>query len=415
MLSIGVIGTDLNPPLNEGIKNTVHEIYRRMARKGIEVLLITKGWSREEQSTCLNDMESTEYGGLKICSIPVVKHRSAYSHLTGAPSFITVLPLYLKSIYARLPIDIFHIHTSFATLNSLIAFQIKSLFEFKDSRIVVTQYSSTFSPYVFGEFDLKSLIVPLLSSHVSLEYAPADLIITLSKRVRNALKRHFAKRVIWFPHIAIDTEKFKPDKKCRNKIRDELSIDDETIVLLYAGDLTPTRGIEFFIDVIRYAIRSYRYPIKGLIPLKDINTRLDKYNYIMGLLRSNGIDRHVEILGYREDINCVINSSDIVLMPLRKNYGFMDLPRFLLEAMSCGKPVVTTTVGAIAESLNSWINSVLCKPDDLKCFILTVRNLIENHTLRNEIGMNARRTIMEVYNAEKVSDRLYRIYNMLLM
>ncbi|MEM4005534.1 MAG: glycosyltransferase family 4 protein, partial [Desulfurococcaceae archaeon] len=362
MLSIGVIGTDLNPPLNEGIKNTVHEIYGRMARKGVEVLLITKGWSREEQSTCLNDMGLTEYGGLKICSIPVVKQHSAYSHLTSVPSFITMLPLYLKSIYARLPIDIFHIHTSFAALNSLIAFQIKSLFEFRSSKIVITQYSSTCNPYVFGKFDFKSLIVPLLSSHVSLEYTPADLIITLSKRVRNALERRFVRRVIWFPHIAIDTEKFKPDKKCKDRIRDEFSIDDETIVLLYAGDLTPTRGIEFFISVIKHVIRSYRYPIKGLIPLKDISTRPDKYNYIMDLLRSNGIDRHVKILGYREDISCVINSSDIVLMPLRKNYGFMDLPRFLLEAMSCGKPVVTTTVGAIAESLNSWINSVLCEP-----------------------------------------------------
>lgn len=400
---------DLNPPLNEGIKNTIYETYDRIAKKGARVILITKGWSSKDHYTRVGLME---YKRLKLYSIPLVKQHTAYTHLTGAPSFIMTLPIHLKRLCASLPVDVFHIHTSFATINSLLAFQTRSLF--RDSKVVITQYSSLCNPYMFGEFDLRSLVVPLLSNYMSLEYAPADLIITLSKRVSDVLRRHSVRRVIWFPHIAIDTEKFKPDKKCRNKIRSELSIDDETPVLLYAGDLTPTRGIEFFISIIKYIIKKWHYPVKGLIPLKDINTRLSKYNYIMNLLKSDGINEHVKILDYREDINCVINSSDIVLMPLRKNYGFMDLPRFLLEAMSCGKPVVTTMVGAIAESLNNWVNGILCEPDNLKCLVLSTKKLVENSALRDEIGTNARKTVLEVYEAEKVSSKLYRIYSILL-
>ncbi|MEM0054069.1 MAG: glycosyltransferase [Nitrososphaeria archaeon] len=406
-MNIGVIGMDLNPPLNEGIKNTVYEIYKRIIKRGIEVLLITRGMLNGMKQPHHNNMEVLEYEGLKIYPIPI-KQGTIYTHLTGAPSFIATLPIYLRKICDRTPIELFHVHTSFATVNSFIALQLKSLFILERPKVVITQYSSICNPYVFGEFDFKSLLVPLLMNYKILKCMPADLVITLNKRARYSFKKHFAKKVAWFPHIAVDTERFKPDKKCEMIIRSELSIDDETIVLLYAGDLTPTRGVEFFISIVKYFAKHYQ--VKGLIPLKDSNVNINRYNYVTSLLKKSGIEKYVEILSYRDDINCIINSSNIVIMPLRNNYGFMDLPRFLLEAMSCGKPVITTTVGAITDVLYNWVNGVLCEPDDLKCFITSVKTLIENPSLRYNLGENARKTILETFDAKKVSDKLLWIY-----
>lgn len=397
---------DLIPPLNEGIKNTVYEIYKRIIKRGAEVLLITK-YIFNDRNQIGKDIKLLEQEGLKIFFIPV-KQGTANTHITGAHSFIVRLPVYLKRICKHERIEIFHIHTSFATINSFIAFQLKSFFRFKNPRVVISQYSSSFNPYVFGTFDLKSLLVPMLMNSTTLKYAPADLVITFSKKSCYIHKQYSANRVIWFPHIAIDTEKFKPDNKLRRDIRSELSIDDETIVLLYAGDLTPSRGLDLFIGVVKHLVRFY--PVKGLIPLKDRNVKTLRYNHIISLLKKSEINKYFDILGYRKDINGIINSSDIVIMPLRNNYGFMDIPRFLLEAMSCNKPVITTSVGAIADVIHNWINGVICKPDDLKSLILATKTLIDNPSLRCTLGKNARKTILEIFEAEKVSDRLFKIY-----
>ncbi|MEM3872434.1 MAG: glycosyltransferase family 4 protein [Nitrososphaeria archaeon] len=408
MFTVGAIGIDLNPPLNEGIKNTVYEIYNRIASKGVDVLLITKGTFKKNSFNSTYSSIEEVYGKLRLCSIPVIKQESTYSHLSGVYKFITNLPIYLKKICHCTSIEIFHIHTSFPSINFLIAFQVKTILKTEYPKVIATQYSSSRNPYIFGSLDLKSLLTPLPLGYTNFGYLPIDLVITLSKRLRDNFKKYFPKKIVWFPHIAIDTDKFKPDKKFRNYIRNQLSIDKETTLLLYAGDLTPTRGIEFFISTIKYL--SKRHQVKGLIPLKDRELKINRYNYIIHLLKANGIEKYVEILGYRDDINCVINSSDIVLMPLRKNYGFMDLPRFLLEAMSCGKPVITTTVGAINEILYNGVNGVLCDPEDLKGFIISVKNLIDNPFLRYKISVNARKTILSAFDAEKMSDKLLRMY-----
>ncbi len=411
--TIGVVGTDLSPPFNEGIKNTVYELYRRIIREGFNILLITKGTSRQQHLCYTIDRSN---GELRLCVIPVTKKGSTHTHLTGAYEFIMTLPVYLREIYRYSDnIEIFHIHTSFPAINSLIAFQVKTGFKTKTPRIIATQYSTATSPYLFGKTDLKYLFTPILTNPISLAYSFIDLIILLNRKACQNLKKYFARRVIWFPHVAIDTEKFKPDKKCRDHFRDYLSLDDETILLLYAGDLTPSRGLEFFISTIKYTLKkSKKYKVRGLIPLKDRDMKIDRYKYIVDLIRSSRVENYVEILGYREDIDHLINSSDIVIMPLRKDYGFMDIPRFLLEAMSCGKPVITSTVGAIDEVLYNWVNGILCEPENLECIITSLDLLIEDPILRHKIGANARRTVLEIFDADKICRTLLRIYYSLM-
>ncbi len=52
-----------------------------------------------------------------------------------------------------------------------------------------------------------------------------------------------------------------------------------------------------------------------------------------------GVGGQVKVLGWRDDVNDLMRAADVFALP---SYSTEGLPVSLLEAMACGKPVVTT-------------------------------------------------------------------------
>ena len=90
--------------------------------------------------------------------------------------------------------------------------------------------------------------------------------------------------------------------------------------------------------------------------LKLANESLDNYFQliVVGWIDKQNFDSHtqkeidllnennfVHFLGERKDISDLINASDICVLPSTYREG---IPRFLLEAMACSKPIITTNM-----------------------------------------------------------------------
>lgn len=61
----------------------------------------------------------------------------------------------------------------------------------------------------------------------------------------------------------------------------------------------------------------------------------------------------------------------------------------LVEAMSCGMPVVAFRSGGIPEIVENGKDGFLVEPNDLDSFTEKVKQLIENADLRNQFAANA--------------------------
>jgi glycosyltransferase involved in cell wall biosynthesis len=85
-------------------------------------------------------------------------------------------------------------------------------------------------------------------------------------------------------------------------------------------------------------------------------------------------------------------------------------PFAVLEALATGLPVVTTTVGGIAETIKTGKNGLLVKPFNSKQFSDAILYLLEHPTEAAEMGANARKTIVDQYDWSILVKKTMQVY-----
>ena len=86
------------------------------------------------------------------------------------------------------------------------------------------------------------------------------------------------------------------------------------------------------------------------------------------------------------------------------------MPTVLLEAMSCGLPVVATDIGGNNEVISSGVNGFLVPPKSPKDMAEGLLKLLNDAPLREKVGVAARNTILTNYTWDKVTDKIMECY-----
>jgi glycosyltransferase involved in cell wall biosynthesis len=105
------------------------------------------------------------------------------------------------------------------------------------------------------------------------------------------------------------------------------------------------------------------------------------------------------------DIPEILNEHELYVLPSL----YEGMPKTLLEAMSCGLPVVGTDVKGTREVIDDGENGILCDtdPDSLNTAITA---LMEDEQRRHELGADARRTIEAEYSLDSLVQRELDLY-----
>lgn len=117
---------------------------------------------------------------------------------------------------------------------------------------------------------------------------------------------------------------------------------------------------------------------------------------IKALIKSKNLTENVFIYGSKNDVNNIINQSDIAILT-SKSEG---LPVALIEYGLMKKPVVSTKVGEIPLIIQDGINGFIVKVNDVDGFYIKIIKLIEDVTLRNSFGVTLNQTILENHSEE---------------
>jgi glycosyltransferase involved in cell wall biosynthesis len=147
----------------------------------------------------------------------------------------------------------------------------------------------------------------------------------------------------------VDRQLFYP--RPRNEARELLGLGAGRLVL-YVGRLERAKGV---IDLIRaHAGLQGRFPACKLVLVGEGAAR----DECQGLVQQLGVS--VEVVGARplNEIPLWIAAADLVALP-SYNEGH---PNVILEALSSGRPVVATRVGAIEEIVRTPLFGELCTP-----------------------------------------------------
>lgn len=189
----------------------------------------------------------------------------------------------------------------------------------------------------------------------------SDAIIGISDQTVEALKKEFRvdEKKMFVVYDGIDTAIFKPDGRKREFIRKKFSLDEKDKVLLMAGVVHKQKGMHIGLLAfaqIKKEVKNTKLMIVGSGPQLDALKKLAKQLHI---------DKDVIFCGLipNEQTPLYYNGCDIFVNPTLRVEG---LSIVTIEAMSCGKPVVTSRIGGTQSTIDDGVSGFFVKPKDVK-------------------------------------------------
>jgi glycosyltransferase involved in cell wall biosynthesis len=119
----------------------------------------------------------------------------------------------------------------------------------------------------------------------------------------------------------------------------------------------------------------------------------------------------VEWRGRRNDMPWIFAESHIVCLPTYYEEG---VPKVLIEAAACGRPIVATDVRGCRDIVRHGENGLLVPPGEPKTLVDALRVLIQNPDLRARMGKCGRQIAENEFSVEKVVRETLAVYRELL-
>jgi polysaccharide biosynthesis protein PslH len=121
--------------------------------------------------------------------------------------------------------------------------------------------------------------------------------------------------------------------------------------------------------------------------------------------KKRALDSRIELHGFVEDLRPLYSGAAVVVAPLEVSAGTNIK---VLEAMACGRPVVTTPVGCAGLDLQDGYDALI-RPD-WNAFAAAVGDLLDDAGLRRAVGGRARITAVDRFSWHAIADQAYESY-----
>jgi glycosyltransferase involved in cell wall biosynthesis len=221
-----------------------------------------------------------------------------------------------------------------------------------------------------------------------------DAIHVLNKYALDFFRRNGFENVFLIPN-GVDTKEYELCYPPWNS---------ETFTMLFSGRLTYDKGADILIDIIRHTKTFFNQEIKFMIagtgPLKkSIEKIAEEF-------------QNVEYLGYvdRDVLRQVYRRAHLLLAPSRSE----GMPLSVLEAQSCGLPVVGSRIPGIIDIVEDGKNGRLVPVNDIDGFVMAIREYYllwkESPEKYYEMNRSIRRKIVQQYDWDKVICELEKLF-----
>lgn len=207
-----------------------------------------------------------------------------------------------------------------------------------------------------------------------------DVLITINQEDYRASLHFGAKNKVLTNGIGVDTSKFTyaPNPLY---IRNELGLANQDTILLSVGELIVRKNHE---TIIR-AIKLINNPKLHYVLVGDGELE----SHIRQVIKALNLEKQVHLLGYRRDISNLCNSCDIYVMPSLQE----GLSVALMEAMSCGRPVIASRIRGNVDLIDDKKGGYLVDAKDVEGYAEAISRLSIDDSSQKSFGE---------YNREKV-------------
>lgn len=118
----------------------------------------------------------------------------------------------------------------------------------------------------------------------------------------------------------------------------------------------------------------------------------------------------VEHWGHQRDVPAVLAKATLVVLPAYRE----GLPKSLLEAAACARPIVATDVPGCREIVRAGVNGLLVPARDPKSLAVAIQTLLQSGELRERFGRAGRAMVVNEFSEEIVVTKTMALYRELL-
>jgi len=254
---------------------------------------------------------------------------------------------------------------------------------------IVAQHHGDRAPIDFST-SVRKASAPLLLTELFIERFCLKKMwqfFVLSDNEKNYLAKFAKKSVIKFQPLPINTKIFRPTGK--NTAKQALNIPHNTKLILTVASLSKLKGIEYLLHALPKIRENYN--CKLIILGKDrgykkiLEQTIDKLK-INDFVTFNWIDKPKILAKF-------YSAANVFVLPSLSEGA----PVSIMEALSCGLPVIATKVGGIPKILANQNIGVLVEPANPKALADAIKYVFKNYK-----KFNACRTYAKNHFDEKI-------------
>jgi len=241
--------------------------------------------------------------------------------------------------------------------------------------------------------------------HKRLVMDKVDLFLPFTKMAKEVLKLEGVpeeKIEVIYPGVGL--ERFKPGPKPEDLLAKN-NIPKSSFVILYVGKLVSWKGVHNLVYAARIlkerGIKDFVVAVAGRGAQKENMQRL---------LRETNSESHFRFLDFvsYDEMPDVYRMADVFVLPSYPTMTWQEqFGMVLIEAMACGKPVVSTNSGSILEVVGDA--GILIPSGDFFGMTDAICKLMAENNLREGLGKKGRERTEILYDARKNSEHFKKV------
>ncbi|PIQ90089.1 MAG: hypothetical protein COV71_05970 [Candidatus Omnitrophica bacterium CG11_big_fil_rev_8_21_14_0_20_41_12] len=189
------------------------------------------------------------------------------------------------------------------------------------------------------------------------------------------------------------------DFSARDNLRKDLGINDAPLAGIIAR-LSDVKGHIYLIRAMQQVIKTF--PNALLLIIGEGNMR----DTLVTEVDKLGIKDNVLFIPEARGTEDILAVMDIFVMPsLQEGLGLA-----LMEAMAQGLPVIGSKVGGIKTLIQNEITGLLVEPAEVDELSRAITRLFKDDQLRHDLGVNARKFIIDNFSKTKMVEATEKVY-----
>lgn len=307
-------------------------------------------------------------------------------------------PLYSLALASKMvevaqyeQLDLLHVHYAIPHASS--AYLAKQMLKEKlDLKIVTTLHGTDIT--LVG---LEPSFLPLVK--FSMEESDGVTAVSRFLKEKTITNYDIQKNIEVIPNF-VDTKVFKPMDCC--SFKEHLAPNNEKI-LVHTSNFRQVKRVPDTLRIFAQVIKEV--PAK-LVLVGDGPDRSECER----LCRQLELCDHVKFLGKQEGLVEILNASDLFLIPSQsESFGLA-----ALEAMACGLPVISSSVGGLPELVRHNETGFIAEIGDIDRMAKYSIELLTNEKKYNLFSANARKRTVSMFDKSKVIPQYEDYYKNIL-